>query len=201
MGRQTVNAGDRFGSWTVLHRDSVRHGAIYWLCRCDCGTVKAVSRANLRSGKSSQCRICGSESHRGMRSPEYSVWHSMMGRCHWTRNKRYSDRGIRVCKRWHTFINFYEDMGARPSPEHTIERMDNDGDYEPTNCRWATRSEQMQNTSRTRRLTHNGESLTIKEWSLRTGISYATIVRRFYKSRWSESDCVSIPTASKSHAN
>ncbi len=94
---------------------------------------------------------------------------------------RYGGRGIRVCDRWDSFENFLADMGTRPSRDHTLDRINNDGDYEPNNCRWATRKEQGRNTSATHFVEFKGERLCIAEWSERLGIRQNTLVRRVQK--------------------
>jgi hypothetical protein len=122
--------------------------------------------------------------HGWARTPEYRAWKSMRARCENQRNPafaRYGGRGILVCERWHGehgFENFLADVGPRPSPEHSIERIDNDGNYEPGNCRWATRVEQGSNKRNNATLTVNGETATISEWSRRTGIGRTTIRER-----------------------
>ena len=98
--------------------------------------------------------------------PEYTVWGNMRDRCNRPANKQfhnYGGRGIRVCERWDSFPAFLEDMGPRPSPEHEIDRIDNDGDYEPNNCRWATPAEPRRNKRTNRLLTVNGETLTVTD--------------------------------------
>lgn len=91
---------------------------------------------------------------------------------------RYGGRGIRVCERWKSFLNFLRDMGPRPSPLHSIERTDNDGNYEPSNCKWATASEQARNRSTSRKVTALGETRSLAEWSERLGVSRETIAMR-----------------------
>lgn len=115
---------------------------------------------------------------RGQESPEYTTWASLKHRCNSPGNthyKYYGGRGIRVCDRWSkSFIAFLEDMGLRPQGM-AIERIDNDGDYEPGNCRWATRAEQSLNRRGAVQLTHNGETLTQSAWARRIGVSHKTV--------------------------
>ena len=95
-----------------------------------------------------------------------------------TSYKNYGARGIKVCDRWLKFENFLADMGERPSDQHSIERIDNDGNYEPSNCKWATRAEQVNNKRNTRNITANGETLTLAEWARRLGCTHTAIIRR-----------------------
>ena len=119
---------------------------------------------------------------KGQETVEYRTWATMKKRC-FNRNckgfARYGGRGIKVCERWlgpHGFVNFLSDMRARPSAEHSIERIDNSGDYTPENCRWATRKEQARNRRDNLLVTHQGETKTVAEWSEITGIP----VKRLY---------------------
>jgi hypothetical protein len=103
----------------------------------------------------------------------YRSWHAMRQRCSNPKSigyPYYGGRGIRVCKRWQKFENFFADMGDRPTPKHTIDRINVNGDYEPSNCRWALSKEQAQNTTQNVRLSYGGETLILSEWSRRTGI-------------------------------
>ena len=110
------------------------------------------------------------------------AWFNMRKRCRDKTLEGYGGRGISVCARWSDFENFLEDMGE-PPPGHTLDRKDNDGDYTPDNCRWATRSTQQQNQRRTVRITHKGQTLTIPEWASATGIPKATITSRYYRGK------------------
>lgn len=118
---------------------------------------------------------------RGTRTVEYGVWATMKARCQNPNSHkyaRYGGRGIRVCTRWQEYENFIADMGRRPSAEHSIDRIDLEGDYEPSNCRWATAKVQQSNTSRSRRISVDGVAATIAEWARGCGVYYSKILVR-----------------------
>lgn len=137
------------------------------------------------------------ESGKGRKTPEYLCWWSMKGRCFNPKNAsfhRYGGRGITVCERWaSSYLAFLEDMGRRPSPEHSIDRIDNDGNYEPGNCRWATKSEQGGNTSTNRILAMGGQKHLLCEWGKITGINEATIASRIDDYGWSVEKALTVP--------
>ena len=168
--------GLRFGRWLVVGSAPVRlAGITKWACRCDCGTERMVAGGHLRGGRTNSCGCYNREvagrralerstthghSPRGKASPEYRAWRSMLNRCdHPCVNsyERYGGRGITVCSRWReSFEAFLADMGPKPSPKHSVDRIDNDGNYEPGNCRWATPIEQAQH----KRRGHKGAEVT-----------------------------------------
>ena len=130
-------------------------GQSMWDCKCDCGNILTVAGGNLQSGHTTSCGCYREEirptlyaSHRLTGTPEYNSWAGMKGRCLNPKNHKYPSyggRGITVCERWMTFENFLDDMGNRPSLNYSIERKNNDGNYEPDNCIWATPKQQANN--------------------------------------------------------
>lgn len=189
-GRCPALTGKTFGRWTVLGEAPNWSGNPRVYCVCSCGTQKSVAVGTLKNGRSKSCGCLRAEllsarmtthgfTSAANRAPEYKIWGEMIQRCHNPKNaaaRNYSERGITVCASWRdSFENFYADMGPRPTPKHSIDRIDNNGDYEPENCRWATAKEQMRNTRTTLTLTHKGETLPLKEWAERTGIPYNTL--------------------------
>lgn len=129
--------------------------------------------------------------------PEYSAWAQMLQRCENKGNPSYCNyggRGISVCDRWRSFSQFLADVGARPSAKHSIDRINNDGNYEPGNVRWATRSEQNRNHRRLRMLTLNGETHCVVEWAERTGLPERTIRSRLQLG-WSALDALTTAVA------
>lgn len=156
--------GQRFERWRVLRRARGReHGRSYWLCLCLCSRKRIVHGSSLVQGTSKSCGCLTRETthlrtykhgHSNPHTPTYRTWCDMRRRC--TNPNRsdaylYSARGIKFCKRWNNFANFLADMGVRPGRGYSIDRINNDGNYEPSNCRWATAHEQRMNQRPRRR--------------------------------------------------
>lgn len=199
-----VQSGQTFNSWTVVKEvDKDKHGNRRVLVKCKCGAEHVRVLNTIRYGHSRHCRRCSFLARGGVNpgthgkshTPEYKIWGAMKERCgdpHNKRYERYGGRGIGITSRWlgkDGFPNFLKDMGPRPSRRHSIDRIDNNEDYSPENCRWATAKEQQRNRSSNRFLTVNGVRKTLVEWSEETGINYGTLKSRIYRG-WSPEDAV-----------
>lgn len=190
--------GQQFGKWTVVgfHSITVKKRQAMWLCRCECGTEKPVLGRNLITGTSRGCLRHGAMSHGRSNTPEYDAWTSLIARCFNTNNpayQRYGARGIAVCDKWkESFSAFFADMGPRPSPRHSIDRIDNDGHYEPGNCRWATKRQQSRNTSRNQLLTYNGKTMCITDWAIELGLS-PNAIRGRLATGWTIDEALTTP--------
>jgi hypothetical protein len=176
-----------------------------WLCRCDCGNEIGVITSYLTSGDTKSCGCLMPETtaarnltHGLSHSPEYRVWNAMRDRCTNPNDKsfaNYGGRGITVCERWRdSFEDFITDMGRRPSPKHTIERMNNDGPYASWNCRWALNTEQSRNRRGRHWITFNGRTLILAEWGRETGLGYDVVKVRLQRG-WSIERALTEPKA------
>lgn len=190
MGRALADlTGKAFSSWTVLREaDRASDRSRQWVCRCACGTERVVLQGNLTNGAS---RSCGCVQRAAMtrhgharkrnQSPTFRSWSSMRGRC-CNRNdpnyRNYGGRGICICDRWLcSFEDFLADMGERPAGT-SLDRIDGNGNYEPGNCRWATRVEQQRNIRSNRLLTCDGETHCVAEWAEILGVRKQLILGR-----------------------
>ena len=185
-----TKAGDTYSRLTVIvAAQPTRQGRPRWAVRCSCGKEKIVAQADLRSGHIKSCGCLRRETTRSNRtthgctdSGEYRVWCHMIGRCYNETDHKYPDyggRGITICERWRgSFENFLADMGERPSPKHTIDRVDNAGNYEPGNCRWATAVEQGQNKRNNVSVILRGEIVVVAEAERRLGVCGGAVHQR-----------------------
>jgi hypothetical protein len=179
-----------------------------WECLCTCGTTSFVSGTNLRSGNVVSCgcsinekRQFNNRTHGLSKTPTYNNWANMVQRCTNPKVPGYRDygaRGIRVCKRWLLFSNFYADMGKCPE-HHTIERINNNRGYTPSNCCWATWLTQNNNKRSNRRLTVGTLTLCLTEWARLAGIRHATLRERLDRGWPVEAACTSPPRGKVLH--
>jgi hypothetical protein len=193
--------GQRFGQLVAIEyiKSSKRSK---WLCVCDCGKETNVITDNLTRGHTTSCGCIRPKAllkavtkHEMCHTKVYHAWNAMRSRCINENNSKYpiyGGRGIKVCDRWvDSFENFYEDMGEPPTPKHSIDRIDVNGNYEPSNCKWSTQKEQCNNQRRCRKIEYNNETHTIKEWAELKGISYSKLIQRIDKLNWTFEKAIS----------
>lgn len=178
--------GVKLGRLTAIRRvASNQRGLSTWEFKCECGNRPILVGAYVKSGKTKSCgcfrddlnkrrSACAHKNH-----PSYDIWTGMRARCMCKTHKKfhfYGGRGIKICKRWDSFELFLQDMGPRPSPLHSLDRFPNkNGDYKPSNCRWATQKEQCRNTRRNRMVTIGGVKKCVAEWAESIGVPQARI--------------------------
>lgn len=194
--------GKRFGKWTAISRNMDRvsrsgRPVSAWNCRCDCGVVRVVSYHVLWSGKTRGCEACTAAMHPSSGVSTHHLgrtWCNMISRCHSETSRSYpayGARGITVCDGWKaSFFSFVNDMGARPGPEYSVDRIDNLGGYwcgrcdqcrslgRDMNCRWATHKQQVQNSRTPRFVEFDGNRLCLSDWAKRVGITREAMRRR-----------------------
>lgn len=203
MGNIINLTGKIFGKLTVIDENYIRtlSGAVRWNCICDCGRLTVVIGGDLKSGRTSSCGCFQKEKAKeaqtthGMHdTPEHHAWNNMKNRCNNEKAPNYHNyggRGITVCDRWmNSFENFYEDMGPRPSPDHSLDREEVNGNYEKDNCRWATDLEQQNNRRDNVRYEYDGSTRTVSEWGHILGIKENSIRSRLNRG-WSFENAVS----------
>lgn len=173
--------GKRFGRLLVLSFHSYDKYISKWNCQCDCGNEKIVTRNALTSGNTKSCGCLKKDLqtvHGMWKTPEYKTWVNIKTRCYDKNTpyyKNYGGRGIKVCDRWiNSFENFYTDMGKRPSSKHSIERVNNNGNYDPSNCVWGTDTEQQHNIRKQKNNTSGANGITwlerISRYLVRIGV-------------------------------
>ena len=190
--------GQKFGRLTVIGIAETDTRKTYWVCQCDCGNFKTVRADSLISGKIKSCgclkkeqdaiNLTANHSHKMSGTRIYSEWQSMKGRCHNPNDPRYNNwggRGIKVCDEWkEKFETFYEwAINNGYQDNLTIDRIDNDGDYTPENCRWATQQEQSRNRSTNITVTIGNVTKTLAEWCEIFELDYQVINRRYHMTK------------------
>lgn len=205
--------GKSFGRWTILSSSNTPPGRgtrKYVICKCSCGIVATRELRKLTSGHSKSCGCfkvdkskltplihgCARRERNHKCTPEYECWQKIKSRCLRKSDKsysRYGGRGIQIYPPWVSdFVLFYEHIGPKPTPNHSIDRINNEGNYEPVNVRWALREQQANNKRNNVRIVVNGHIVTIAEASRTTGISYGTLLSRV-KRGWDASRAVGEP--------
>ncbi|HQN00755.1 MAG TPA: hypothetical protein PLL36_06750 [Candidatus Hydrogenedentes bacterium] len=204
--------GLSFGRLTILgYAGKINNSnGRYWFCKCDCGNIIATEGGRLKNGTAKSCGCLNIEltierstthghSRVGKVTLTYRTWAKIIERCLNPNSIGFSDyggRGIKVCDRWLRFENFLDDMGERDRGK-TIERIDNNGNYEKGNCRWATIREQANNKRNNRLLTFNGKTQTVSMWAEQVGLSYEVVLGRLNKRGWSVEKALTTPFIAK----
>lgn len=194
MAKPLDVTGKQFGRLTAVKSLGAFPGGCRWECTCSCGQSAVVCVGRLTSGHTQSCGCLHKEiasatasemnrTHGDSKSPEYGTWINMILRCQ--KNPNYASRGIKVCPQWaESYEQFLSDVGRRPTDSHTLDRINNDGDYEPNNVRWATKSEQARNRRSNILITIGPETKCLKAWTEQYGLSY-NMVRRRLRRGWS----------------
>lgn len=197
--------GQKFGRLTVISKvkNLKNKSRVKWLCSCSCGETPTIAACELRNGDTKSCGCLKKEKlyiHGASGTPEHQTWLSMRGRCtdHTFKNyPHYGGRGIKVCERWlNSFPSFLEDIGLRPSKNHSLNRVDNNGNYEPGNCQWATNTEQQRNKNNNHLITINGKTKCLTEWCKEYGLRPGTARARIRDYGWPEVKAITTPARS-----
>lgn len=182
-----------FGRLKIINT-SIVNNRRFVFCLCECGNKKLIDAYSVRSGATKSCGCIASEitvsrntTHGLGFMKEYKRWIYMKGRCYNKKNNRYhlyGGRGIKVCERWlNSFNNFFEDMGFLPSPSYTLERIDNNSDYSPSNCIWATQATQQKNKSVTILVEYRSEIKVLPEWARIFNIPVRNLYKRYHEGK------------------
>lgn len=202
MGKFIDLSGERYGRLTVIERVGTMSGHPLWECKCDCGKHTKATTTNLRSGAIVSCGcynsdVNGRRTHGKSRTRLYSIWKGMRRRCNKETDrsfKGYGGRGITVCKEWDKFEAFQKwSIENGYNDNLSIDRIDTNGNYEPSNCKWSTAKEQNNNKRNNRILEYNGEAHNVTEWAAILGMSAHTIFSRLDLMGWSVEKALSTP--------
>lgn len=191
--------GEKYGKLSVEECLGRHNNKTFYLCRCECGGTTEVAHGHLSGGNTSSCG-CSHWDHKtkhGMASsPEYIAWQAMKARCTNPNGEAfrwYGASGITIDPTWlNDFSAFFQHMGMKPSPAHSLERIDNAKGYGPGNCRWATDLEQCNNRRNSNFITFKGRTQTLAQWADEVGISYKTLRARLDRG-WPPDEALSIP--------
>lgn len=198
----------QFGALFVKHRsENLKDGTATWFCVCACGNTRVIPGNKLRAGKRKSCGCLSPKftsekvkTHGKSRSRVYNIWRGMKVRCSdkatGKSRKNYYEKGIRVCKRWMNFQNFYKDMGDPPAG-CSLERLDGNKNYQPSNCMWASYKAQANNMKSNHVVEHFGESMTISMWANRAGMKPNTLLTRLRRN-WSFEVALRLPVQKRS---
>ena len=185
-----------FGKLKVISFSHIgNHHKSYWNCECSCGVKKAIDRNSIVRGRTISCGCNKNQKtrernykHGKTGTKVYRIWKNMKVRCYSKNNHHYNNygnRGIKICDKWrNSFPEFFKDMGEPPTKVHSIERIDNNGDYTPENCKWATPYEQSRNSRQNNCITFKGETLCLTDWAKKIKMNRATLLSRINRNKW-----------------
>jgi hypothetical protein len=194
-------SGQKFNFLTAVKFEYSKSNRHFWLFKCDCGNEKTIGKTYVLTGHTKSCgcwklqnnRTIGI-THNKSNTREFKIWLGIKKRC---LNKNcyayesYGGRGIKVCDRWvNSFENFLEDIGNCPTNKHSIDRIDNNGNYEPSNCRWATREEQNNNNRSNRLIDFEGSQHTLAQLCKKLNLKYHLIYDRLYVLKWTLKEAI-----------
>lgn len=193
--------GKKFGMLTIIKCNNFIRTIDKVTCKCDCGKKSNVLLDNLLRQNTESCgclkKISYSITHRMCGTSEYNSWAAMKGRCYNKNNlnykKYYGSKGIKVCKKWLKFENFYKDMGPKPSLKHSLERINYNLGYFKNNCKWGTYIEQGNNKKSVKLLQYKKIKLSLAGWSRITGLNYKILWYRLNKAKWNIEKTLTMP--------
>lgn len=197
--------GKCFGRWMVTDYAASVNGKARLVCKCECGTIRNIDKYSLTHNGTNSCGCLQKEQpnrkkHGMSKATIHRTWRNMKDRCYNKNNKEYSDyggRGIKVCERWlDNFEAFYSDVSSLlhyNEMGYSIDRIDNNGNYEPNNVQWATKTEQNKNKRNNINITYNGKTQCLKAWAMELDMPYCTLWQRIKTLKWSAERAFTTP--------